>query len=240
MAAFLYYRGMGKTFIVFLTLAFLTGCAGLRKSSTPEDETVELPSRSGDSSQAFSLPGVPLKFMPPAARTKAAAPAPSAEQKPAETPKPAPEPEPEPAAAAPAHSAASGDLEYHISAAKRYAAKKQYKSAAAEYGAAVPFVPAGDARAVQFLERQGAMLLRSGAEPKAKDAFSAAIDKAKALKAGGNDLANAHLGLGYCLEKAKNIPEALKNYEKAKDLTTSPKLKTRIAKTIADLKAAKQ
>jgi len=213
----------------------------MRRSSTAEDETVELPSRGGDSSQAFSLPGVPLKFMPPAARTKAAAPAPSAEQKPAEAPKPAPAPEPEPApaAAAPADSAASGDLEYHISAAKRYAAKKQYKSAAAEYGAAVPFVPAGDARAVQFLERQGAMLLRAGAEPKAKDAFSAAIDKAKALKAGGNDLANAHLGLGYCLEKAKNIPEALKNYEKAKDLTTSPKLKTRITQTIAGLKAAK-
>lgn len=229
---------MGKTFIVFLTLAFLTGCSGLRKSSSAEEETVDLPSRSGDSSQAFSLPGVPLKFMPPAARAKAA-PAPAAEKTPEEAPKPAPEPEPAPAAAAPAVSAPNGDLEYHISAAKKYAAKKQYKSAAAEYGAAVPFVPAGDALAVQLLERQGAMLLRAGAEPKAQTAFLAAIDKAKALKAGGNDLANAHLGLGYCLEKAKNIPEALKNYEKAKDLTTSPKLKTRISQTIADLKSPK-
>ncbi|MDD2804157.1 MAG: hypothetical protein PHV33_01270 [Elusimicrobiales bacterium] len=231
---------MGKTFIVFLTLAFLTGCAGLRKSSSAEEETVDLPSRSGDSTQAFSLPGVPLKFMPPAARPKPAAPAPAEEPPQAEAPKPAPETEPAPAAAAPAGSADNGDLDYHVAAAKKYASKKQYKSAAAEYGAAVPFVPAGDARAVQFLERQGAMLLRAGAEPKAKEAFLAAIDKAKALKAGANDLANAHLGLGYCLEKAKNIPEALKNYEKARDLTTSPKLKTRIAQTITDLKAPKK
>jgi tetratricopeptide (TPR) repeat protein len=237
MTTFLYYKGMVKTFMVFMSLAFLTGCFGAKKqTAASQDEAIELPSRSGDSAQAFSLPGVPLKFMPPAPKAKAPAPSKSAEAEQPATEAAAPAPEKETAAARPAE---NGDLEYHLSAAKKYALKKKYKSAAAEYGAAVPFVPAGDARAVLVLERQGAMLLRSGSEPKAKEAFLAAIQKAKELKAAGNDLSNAHLGLGYCLEKAKDIPEALKNYEKAKEFATGKKAKDRIAKTIADLKAAK-
>ncbi|HCC49002.1 MAG TPA: hypothetical protein DEQ38_12940 [Elusimicrobia bacterium] len=215
-----------------------------RSGSAPaEEETVELPSRDNDSSQAFSLPGVPMKYMPPQARAKAL---PPAEAAPAPKPAPAPEAAPaeKPAAAAPALAGsadqAGGDLEYHINAAKKYAFKKKYKSAAAEYGAAIPFLPAGDARAVYLLERQGAMLLRVGSEPKAQEAFAAAIKKAAELKTAGKDLANAHLGLGYCLEKKNNIPEAIKNYEKAAALSPGKKAKARIAKTISDLKAAKK
>lgn len=230
---------MGKIFTVFLALAFLTGCSGMRRSRSAQDEVVDIPARSSDSSQAFSLPGVPLKFMPPPARAKAPAPA----EAPAEAksaPAAAPEEAPAAPAAAPADSAVNGDLEYHLSSAKKYAFKKKFKSAAAEYAAAVPFLPAGDPRAVQLLERQGLMLLKAGgSEPKAKEAFQSAIAKAKELKTSGNDLANAHVGLAYCLEKANNVPEALKNYEIAKKLTTDRKVKARVTKTIADLKAKK-
>lgn len=219
-------------------------------SAQAEDETVELPSRDSDSSQAFSLPGVPMKYMPPQARAKALPPAEAApaakpaaaEAKPA--PAPAAAPAEIPAAAAPAPAAstdkAGGDLEYHLNAAKRYSFQKKYKSAAAEYGAAFPFLPAGDARGVYLLERQGAMLLRAGSEAKAQEAFTVAIQKAAVLKTAGKDLANAHLGLGYCLEKKNNIREAIKNYEKAAELSAGKKAKARIAKTISDLKAAKK
>lgn len=239
---------MRKTLTILLAVSFLAGCGGARKPAKADksDESVELPSRRAEESQSFSLPGVPLKFMPPPARAKApaqaqapAAPAPAAKPAPAEA-KPAPAEEKPAPAAAPAESAANGDLEYHLSSARKYTAKKKYRSAAAEYAAAVPFLPAGDARAVLLLERQGSMLLRAGSEPKAKEAFLAAIKKAEELKvAGGNDLSNAHLGLGYCFEKANNKAEALKNYEKAKELTDSKRTKAKISKTIADLKAAK-
>lgn len=236
---------MRKTLTILLAASFLAGCGGARKQARTDgsDEQVDIPARGSGESQAFSLPGVPLKFMPPPVRAKAAAPAPAAEPAPAAKippaeAKPAPAEKPAPAAAA-AADAANGDLEYHLSSARKYTAKKKYKSAAAEYAAAVPFLPPGDPRAVLFLERQGSMLLRAGSEPKAKEAFLAAIGKAADLKVAGNDLANAHLGLGYCYEKAKNKAEALKNYEKAKELTDSKKTKAKISKTIADLKAAK-
>lgn len=237
---------MSKILTLLLAASFLAACGGARKQARTDgnDEQVDIPSRGAEESQAFSLPGVPLKFMPPPVRAKAAAPAPAAaapapaaKPAPAEA-KPAPEEKTAPAAA-PAADAANGDLEYHLSSARKYTAKKKYKSAAAEYAAAVPFLPPGDPRAVLFFERQGAMLLRAGSEPKAKEAFLAAIGKAADLKVAGNDLANAHLGLGYCYEKAKNKAEALKNYEKAKELTDSKKTKAKISKTIADLKAAK-
>lgn len=233
---------MGKTICCLIVFTLLAGCAGLRSGSR-EEETVELPSRDADSSQAFSLPGVPMKYMPPQGwakpKPKEEAPAPAAAPAapPAEQPAPAPE-SPAPAAA-PAQET-GGDLEFHLGAARKYAFKKQYRSAAAEYGAAVPFLPAGDARAVQLLERQGAMLLRAGDTAKAGPLFSSAISKAEELKTAGADLANAHLGLGYCLEKKGDIPGAIKSYEKARALSTSRTIKARLAKTIGDLKAAKK
>lgn len=102
----------------------------------------------------------------------------------------------------------------------------------------MPFVPAGDARAVQLLERQGAMLLRGGNEAKAQDAFKAAIAKAEDLKTSGPDLGNAYLGLGYCQEKAGKVKDAIKTYEKALELAPR-KAKAKISQTIADLKSKK-
>lgn len=239
---------MGKNITFILIFTLLAGCAGLGRNGSGQEETIDIPSRGDDSSQVFSLPGVPMKYMPPqgwakpkpktetAAETPAPAAAPAAppEEKPAAPAAPQPE-----AAAAKPEGDKAGDLEFHLSAARKYAARKHYRSAAAEYAAAAPFLPAGDARAVHLLERQGAMLLRSGDEAKAAGLFSAAIGKAKELKAAGGDLANAHLGLGYCLEKKNDVPAALANYEKALQLSSSRTIKARIAKTIDDLKAKK-
>ena len=89
---------------------------------------------------------------------------------------------------------------------------------------------------MQLLERQGAMLLKAGSLVKARGKFVSAIEKAAELKPFGNDLANAHLGLGYCLEKANKIPDAISNYQKALEFSDNKKFKARIAKTISDLK----
>lgn len=222
---------MRKNFVSLLVLALLAGCTGAQKSGAPaaQPQSPRVESGSG-TPPTFALPGVPLQSdieaeeaLPEAGGTL------PAEAKPAA----APAERVVPAAAAPA---AGKDLEFHLGAARRYAARRQYRSAAAEYGAALPFLPAGDARAVYLLERQGAMVLRTGSEVKAGEHFLAAIAKAKVLNAAGKDLANAHLGLGYCLEKAKNISEAILNYEKALELSGSAKVKARIAETISDLK----
>ena len=180
----------------------------------------------------FALPGVPLRSEledEPDAATD--------EEKEIEAALPPAGSPPAEAAPAPAAPAAKGDLEFHLEAAGRYSARKKYRSAAAEYGAALPFLPAGDARAVRVLERQGAMLLRAGALPKAQEYFLSAIDKAKELNSSGNDLADSYLGLGYCQEKAGKVPDAIGSYEKAMQLSGSKKIKARLAKTISDLKA---
>jgi tetratricopeptide (TPR) repeat protein len=231
---------MVKTFCAVLVFAVLAGCSGNRKSESV-DLDIDNPREEAANIKPlpFALPGVPMKnelladLPAPPAETKEpeAAVTPPAEALPAEA---------APAAVQPAPAAAAGsgkDLEFHLAAAKKYSLGKKYRSAAAEYGAALPFLPAGDAREVFLLERQGAMLLKGGKDAKAQALFTSAIAKAKELGLAGTDLANAHLGLGYCLEKAKNVPEALANYEKAMALSTG-KTKARIAKTISDLKKA--
>lgn len=206
-----------------LALALLAGCAGSKKEDLGLDR-VELPSREAAAKPLeFALPGVPLRSeLEAEARAEAAAPAPAAGPQ-------------EPAAPAAAPAGEEKELDFHLGAARRYAAARKYRSAAAEYGAAAKFLPPGDPRAVHLAERQGAMLLRSGSESRAAELFRAAIEGAGPAGS-GPDLANAHLGLGYCLERAGNTAEALASYEKALALSSSRRLKTRIAKTIADLK----
>lgn len=228
---------MGNILIAILSLALLSGCAGMkRKQGSGQDKYIDIPSRGGEESQAMSLPGVPMKYMPPQARKKALPPQKALPEETAAAPA-----EPKPAEAQPVQNSpkAEEELQFHLGAAKKYYSKKYYKSAAAEYGAALSFVPAGDPRAVHILERQGAMLLRAGKYPEAGELFRGAISKAKEINTSGKDLANSHLGLAYCLEQQAKIPEAIENYEKAEKLSTSKTVKARIAKTISGLKAAK-
>lgn len=216
---------MRNKFATLLALALLAGCAGNKKEEDLGLDRVELPSReAGVKPPEFALPGVPLRSELEAEDKKEAA-----------VPEAAPQAEP-PAAAQPA-AAPAGDekeLDFHLGAARRYAAARKYRSAAAEYGAAAKFVAPGDPRAVHLAERQGAMLMKGGNEAKAAELFRAAI--AAEQNGTGPDLANAHLGLGYCLEKAGKTAEALASYEKALALSTNRRVKARLAKTIADLK----
>lgn len=221
-----------------MVFALAAGCSGTRSAGDSAGNTAPR------KPPTFALPGVPLREdLPQAAEPAAeeAAPAPAAEAKP-EEPAPAAAPAetaPAPAEAKPAAGSESEkELAFHLRSARRYAAAKRYRSAAAEYGASLGFIPEGDARAVHALERQGAMVLRAGDAAKAQEHFQAAINKANGMKASGRDVANAYLGLGYCQEQAKKIPEALASYEKALDFSTSPNVKAKIAKTISDLKKA--
>ena len=232
---------MTKKFAAVLALALLAGCSGNRKSDS-DDLGLDNPREEGGikAPTDFILPGVPMKSeLPPAlaelnkAGNPAAAPAEPAAEVRTAAPLEIKTAAAAPAAAAPA---AKGDLEFHLAAAGKYSSRKQYKSAAAEYGAALPYLPAGDARAVFLLERQGAMLLKAGRDLKAREQFEAAIAKAKDLGVSGEDLANAYLGRGYVEEKAKKAPEAIADYEKAMELTGSKTLKARLAGTISDLK----
>ncbi len=214
-----------------MILTFLAGCSGAGKSggagTNPRVETA------GAAPPAFALPGVPMKADRAVAgmeEKKPAAPfTPPAEAGPAEVKTE----EARPAAVA---ADTQGELDFHLAAAGKYAVRKKYRSAAAEYGAALGFLPAGDARAVGLLERQGAMLLRAGDGHRAGEYFLSAIKKAGELKTSGKELADSYLGLGYCMEKADRIPDAVKSYEKALEFSGSKKIKTRIARTISDLK----
>ena len=240
---------MRTKFAAVALLALLAGCSGSRKADRDLDLDL-LPERADEgAAPAFALPGVPLKSELDEAAPATAAPAASAAEPAAQAPAPAQSgpapaaeelpgavPEPAPAAAAQED---PGDLTFHLSAARRYAAKRKYLSAAAEYGAAGPFVPAGDPRAVHALERQGAMLLKAGRAEKARGLFLAAIDKAGELKVSNEDLANAYLGLGYCQETAKQVPEAVASYEKAREISRNARTRARLAKTIAALKKAR-
>ena len=228
---FVLFRYMRKIPAALLVLALLAGCSGARKSGGAAKNTrVE---SAGSTPPAFALPGVPMKTDLPIAgveeKTSEAPAAPAAEAVPAEV-------KPEEAKPAAVVADTSAELDFHLGAAGKYAAKKRYHSAAAEYGAALGFLPAGDARAVRLLERQGAMLLRAGNGKKAQEYFLSAIGKAKELNTSGKDLADSHLGLGYCLEKEKKVRDAISSYEKALELSRGKTVKARIAKTISDLK----
>lgn len=213
---------MRKTFTAILCSLSLAACSSpetSRKYGAADYASLE--KNAVGATPAFALPGVPLKEDLPAA--------PAADKISAD-----------PAEAAPAAAAAgpAGDLAYHLSSARKYSAGKKYRSAAAEYGAALGFLPAGDARAVGLLERQGAMLLKAGNEPKAQEYFLSAVEKAKELKSSGKDLAASYLGLGYCQERAKKVQDAISSYEKALELTGGKKTREKIAETIRGLKVA--
>ena len=221
----MYHRAMRRQLSAILILGLLAGCSWTRKYISGGDEA-------GFTTPQYALPGVPLGEDPSPARAavqKAEPPAaPSAAGKSAEVPA-----KPEPVTAAEER---AKYLDFHLSAAVKYYDKRQYRSAAAEYGAALDYLAALDARAVDLLEHQGSMLLKAGDIAKAGKSFQAAIEKGKELKASGRDLSESYRKLGYCMERENKAQEAISNYEEALEFTTSKTMKDNIAQAIATLK----
>ncbi len=251
---------MKEIFAALTMIALLAGCSGTRRGAAASGADDLGGGKDISMPPSFALPGVPLRnYKEEPAAKPAAAPSGSGtvEVEPADknsapssasaepvyilapagkaAPSAAPSASSAPAAGA-EPAADPRDLKFHLAAARRYYARKKYLSAAAEFKAALRFLPAGDARAVYLLERQGAMLLRAGRLEKAQEDFKAAIAKAGDVGSSGEDLANAYLGLGYCQERTGNIAEAVANYQKAMAFTSRKMIKARLADTIRELK----
>lgn len=232
----MYHRLMLKTLSLVIAAALLNGCSWMSRSGSG---TAKKNAGSDDSftvtAPPFVLPGVPLGAARPTITARAPA-------QPAAVPEEEQPPEAAPSAAelkdvktASVAAEPNGDLDFHMAAADKYSAKKKYRSAAAEYGAALGSLPSGDARAVYLMERQGAMMLRAGALLKAEGYFSSAIKKAGELNTAGDDLAESYMGLGYCQEKANKVTEAVDSYKKARDNSGKKSVKARLSKTISGL-----
>ncbi|HNW42887.1 MAG TPA: PorV/PorQ family protein [Elusimicrobiales bacterium] len=145
---------------------------------------------------------------------------------------PAPAPDPEPTATEPA-TATNAALE----AADRYYSQKDYSNAAAQYAAASKMLPEDDTLRIRVFERQGQISLKGKNIPKARGFYLAAIQTAKILAVTDVNVVNSYLGLAYCFDKSANIPAAIKNYEKALELSTNEKTKAGIRKTLQRLKS---
>ncbi len=106
-----------------------------------------------------------------------------------------------------------------------------------EYSAAYELISDVDARGVYLSERIGAALLRQKQYADARVFFLQAVELAKDRGAtGGKDLFNAYHGLAFCLEIGKDLRSAIKNYEKAAQLTDESARRAKILKHIRDLK----
>lgn len=221
----MYHRAMRRQLSAILLLGLLTGCSWTRKYISGGDEA-------GFTTPQYALPGSPLGADPSPARAEVKAAetpaAPSAAGKSAEAPA-----KPKPVAA---EDERAKQLDFHLSAAEKYSAKRQYRSASAEYGAALDYLAALDARALDLLEQQGSMLLKAGDIAKAGESFQAAIKKGKELKASGRDLSESYRKLGYCMERENKTQEAISNYEEALEFTASKTMKDNISQAIATLK----
>ncbi|MEI7529337.1 MAG: tetratricopeptide repeat protein [Elusimicrobiota bacterium] len=106
-----------------------------------------------------------------------------------------------------------------------------------EYSAAYELTPDDDPRGVYLSERIGAALLRQKQYADARVFFLQAVELAKDRGAtGGKDLFNAYHGLAFCLEIGRDLRSAIKNYEKAAQLTDESARRAKILKHIRDLK----
>ena len=70
----------------------------------------------------------------------------------------------------------------------------------------------------------------------AKASYLRAIAFAKKHALHSEHLVNAYLGLAWCLAVQGQTPAAIKNYEKARQLTESPETQKLIDKKLAELK----
>ncbi|MCX5791103.1 MAG: tetratricopeptide repeat protein [Elusimicrobia bacterium] len=129
------------------------------------------------------------------------------------------------------------DPEAHMGLADAFMRLDSPLDAEEEYSAAYELISDEDGRGVYLSERIGAALLRQKQYADAKVFFLQAVELAKDRGAtGGKDLFNAYHGLAFCLEKDKDLRSAIKNYEKAAQLSDESARTAKILKHIRDLK----
>jgi len=128
--------------------------------------------------------------------------------------------------------------EDRLASADRYVSQKDYPEAAEEYAAALASLQENDARRIFLFERRAWLALKENNVEEARDLYLAAISAAKQLGVYDANTVNAYCGLAYCFEKLENIPLAVRNYERAMDITASAGVRSAIEKTLRRLKAS--
>jgi hypothetical protein len=128
--------------------------------------------------------------------------------------------------------------EDHLAAADRYISQKDYPEAGEEYSLALAALPETDARRIFLFERRAWLALKEKSVEEARDLYLAAITAAKQLGIYDANTVNAYCGLAYCFERLENLPLAIKNYERAMDITASAGVRSAIEKTLRRLKAS--
>ncbi len=125
--------------------------------------------------------------------------------------------------------------ETYIEYAEDYITAKDYAKAVGEYTNALKALEPKDPRAVFVLERKGMCFTRLKNYARAKGSCASSIKTAKALGLNNTVVVNAYSGLAYALEKGGNVPSAVKNYEKALELSKNPATKAKIRKILQRL-----
>lgn len=165
----------------------------------------------------------------------------NAPSKPKKEPAPKPEPEPqEPPEAQQPQPEAAPVGNAALEAADNYFTKKDYANSGLKYAEALKSLPTDDTARIHIYERQGQVALKEKNIAKAKNFFLAAIQTAKKLSVTNVNVVNSYLGLAYCFEKSGNTTAAIKNYEKALELSTNEKTKAGVRKTLQRLKSAQK
>jgi|GEM_PF-510338 len=112
--------------------------------------------------------------------------------------------------------------------ADSYVEDKDYLSAAKEYASALKTLPENDSRRIFIFEREGQTALKLKNIQKAKDYYLASIKISNKLNFPETIVINSYLGLAYCFEQSGNITPAIRNYEKALELSSNTTTKARI------------
>jgi len=126
--------------------------------------------------------------------------------------------------------------EGHIEYAEDYFSQGNYEKALGEYSSAMKALPENDERIISVLERKGMVFTKQKNYQRAKGAYASAINVSKNIGANPPAVVNSYLGLAYALEKSGNTASAIKNYERALQLTTTPATKEKVRRILQRLK----
>ena len=212
--AFVPFGELGYTHRISLSLRF--GSEDAQMASAPPP--MESPAK------AAAAPSLPA---PPAEPAKAAGP---------------PSPSPLPHAGEDARRAGEGTKDLaapRILAAKLMMSQGRYSDAHEEWTSAARLLSADDERSVFVYERMGAAAVREKEIQDAKAAYLRAIEFAKAHRIEDDSLVNAYLGLAWCLSVQGQVPSAINNYARAKQLSDNDATRQKIDAKIAELKHLK-